>query len=423
MIGRRELIRHLGLMSAAPLFMRTMSAEAATASSNLIVVAIALNGGNDGLNTVIPLTQYGTYNTLRTPSTGTIAFTQAQLAATAFNSSYTTAAGSATQFAFSPAMTTMRSLYAGGHLAVITGIGLPLAENFGTSHANAYSDWMTGQINAGAASSTPPGWLAAALSGQSFGPLGPTASTMNYQQIIVGNNTPGLVVGTTLGAFKVSPPNYSTTSAMTTKLIAELSASSTSSAELAQEKATTAALAQMGTLQTISTGEPLADYPVVQSYLDSQLKTIAQLILGGSGVRGYVASQYGYDTHQNQNAGNLHENLLSTLSYSLNSFYTYLQSKSASSNVLMVTLSDFGRKPNANATLGTDHGAASVAFVLGDMVKGGTYGNYPSLTTFNPQGNLTVAIDFRNMLSDIIVAMGGNATTVLGTTYPSLGFL
>ena len=94
-----------------------------------------------------------------------------------------------------------------------------------------------------------------------------------------------------------------------------------------------------------------------------------------------------------------------------------------SSNVLIVTISDFGRTPSANLSLGTDHGSASSAFVLGDMVKGGVYGDYPSLKTFDSTGNLAVNVDFRNMLSDVIQALGGNAKAVLGTTYPKLGFI
>ena len=65
----------------------------------------------------------------------------------------------------------------------------------------------------------------------------------------------------------------------------------------------------------------------------------------------------------------------------------------------------------------------AVAFVLGDMVKGGVYGDYPSLTKFDVNGNLIVSVDFRNMLSDVIQTIGGNAKTVVGTTYPKLGFI
>jgi uncharacterized protein (DUF1501 family) len=87
-----------------------------------------------------------------------------------------------------------------------------------------------------------------------------------------------------------------------------------------------------------------------------------------------------------------------------------------------MTLSDFCRRPYANLDFGTDHGAASVSFVFGDMVKGGVYGTYPSLTKFDPNGNLKVNVDFRNVLSDLITAMGGNPVPIVGS-WPSLGFI
>jgi uncharacterized protein (DUF1501 family) len=163
------------------------------------------------------------------------------------------------------------------------------------------------------------------------------------------------------------------------------------------------------------------DYPTDLSDLGRQLLAITQMIAGKSGIRGYVAVTYGYDTHSDQN--DIHPGLVQDLSNSVNQFYGYLKSKSLSSNVLIVTISDFGRTPSANLSLGTDHGSASTAFVLGDMVKGGVYGDYPSLKNFDATGNLAVNVDFRNMLSDVIQALGGNATTVLGKTYPKLGFI
>ena len=73
-----------------------------------------------------------------------------------------------------------------------------------------------------------------------------------------------------------------------------------------------------------------------------------------------------------------------------------------------------GRRPAANLAFGTDYGGASVSFVLGGPVKSGLYGACPSLTRFDPNGNLATSTDFCNVLSDAIVRMGGNAAGVLG---------
>ena len=134
LIKRRSFLQGLAGAACTPLFLEAMSAEAAT-SGDLIVVVVGLNGGNDGLNTVIPLKQYGLYNTLRSPvGAGSIAYSQSSLALTAFDSNPAHIPSASTQYAFAPAMTAMRQLYATGKLAVINGIGLPSAELAPQSH-------------------------------------------------------------------------------------------------------------------------------------------------------------------------------------------------------------------------------------------------------------------------------------------------
>ena len=345
-------------------------------------------------------------------------FSEASLAATAFNSTPATPAGSATQFAFAPFMTAMRQLYATGNLAVIAGIGLPSAELAPLSHFNGWNDWQTGQININAAA-LPDGWLGASLAGATVGALGATtASTSGSQQATVSQGIPGLAVGNPAN-FAVSIPYNLPSFLMGDALQRVLDLPTTSAAGAYAQGVANGTLNAMGPMWDYS--QIASDYPSSYDGLNQQMKVIAQLILGGSGIRGYVAVQYGYDTHSGQSYS--HQALLSDLGTQLQTFYTYLQGKGVSSNVVIVTVSDFGRTPQVNASVGTDHGAASVAFVLGDPVKGGVYGTYPSLTNFDVNNNLAVNVDFRNMLSDLIVAMGGNATTVLGQTWPSLGFL
>jgi uncharacterized protein (DUF1501 family) len=417
LIKRRGVLKGIAGLGTMPLFLNAVSAEAAGANS--ILVVIGLNGGNDGLNTVVPLKQYGSYATLRTPvgGGGTLAYSQAQLAATAFDPSPATAANHATQFAFAPTMTPMRQLYGSGKLAVITGIGLPPAELAPLSHFNGWSDWSTGQINV-SAGDLPPGWLGATLASAGSGALGPTASMSGGQLVTTSAQSEGLVVDN-LAYFGLSTPYYIPQFNLGDAFQKVLGVPATSAAASRALSVTNATLNAAGAMQGFA--QLATSYPQTNSYLGQQLRSIAQMISGGAGVRGYVAVDYGYDTHSNQNGS--HPGLLQDFATSLSQFYTYLQASGLSTNVLIATISDFGRTPAANLSLGTDHGAASIAFVLGDQVKGGVYGTYPSLTKFDPNGNLAVNVDFRNMLSDIIQAMGGNAKTILGTTYPRLGFI
>jgi uncharacterized protein (DUF1501 family) len=418
LIKRREVLRRLAGAACTPLFLEAMSAQAASAS-DLIVVVVGLNGGNDGLNTVIPLKQYGLYNALRSPagSGGSIAYTEPQLSLTAFDSNPAHIASASTEFAFAPSMTAMRQLYATGKLAVITGIGLPAAELAPQSHFNGWSDWSTGQINVNAAA-IPPGWLGAALTGLSSGALGPTASVAGGELVTSSLTGEGLVVNRPAD-FGLNIPYYFPQFSLGQAFQKMLSAQQPTAIQAGARTVTAATLNAVNAMQSYA--QFASDYPPNQSNLGQQLQSITQMIAGKSGIRGYVAVSYGFDTHSGQN--NTHPGLVQDLSTSVQQFYAYLQQKKLSSNVLIVTISDFGRTPGANLSLGTDHGSASTAFVLGDMVKGGVYGDYPSLKTFDVTGNLAVNVDFRNMLSDIIQALGGNATTVLGKTYPKLGFI
>jgi uncharacterized protein (DUF1501 family) len=421
MIKRRSVLTGLGGIAMTPMFLQSLAAEEAS-GSNTIVVCILLAGGNDGLNTVVPLKQYGKYYTLRTPATPpqglALAYTQAQLAPLAFDTNYMTPPSQATEYAFAPGMDALRTLYGNGHLAVITGVGLPKAETNPMSHLNGQLDWLTGQINVGGA--PPLGWLGLTLDGVATGKLGASASMSGQTPLLTGAKAQALVINPPIDYFGI---NYSTTDdwSALTSAYHHIGLLPTNSATAAYDQTQLkTAVGDIGTIQRYAKRHQAKNYPV-PTWLDYQLRDIARLIESGSGVRGYFAVQGSYDTHSSQAL--YQPMLLGGLSASLAQFYTYLQSKGVSSNVVIMTMSDFGRRPGANLDFGTDHGGASVSFVLGDSVTGGVYGKYPSLSKFDENGNLKEDVDFRNVLSDVIVAMGGNPTPILGQTWPRLGFV
>ena len=165
-------------------------------------------------------------------------------------------------------------------------------------------------------------------------------------------------------------------------------------------------------------------YPAIgNSSLRSQLKQIARLIQAGAPSRAYFASQGGYDTHSSQQNANSQPGLLADLSGAINDFYGYLAANGLSKNVAIMTYSDFGRRVQANSTAGTDHGTASVHFIVGDPVKPGVYGAYPDLTKLDANGNPLIAVDFRNYISDMVQALGADPTNIVGSTYPKLGYI
>jgi uncharacterized protein (DUF1501 family) len=411
---------------SVPAFMRSLAAEAA---GNVTLVSILLDGGCDGLNTVVPLNQYGIYSQLRKiPGTNTfLSVLESDVAAagTAFESNYTVPAANAVNYAFHPNMTALRALYGTGKVAVVFGVGLPPADRNRTSHEVAKFDWASGSINKLGYSNL--GWL-----GQTFdvigggGALPPTVS-LNYTSptILRGAKTHPLVLGGDIGGFTV--PCGSAGADCITRLGALATNDTLAAPDLGAEFARALATDTTTFVKTVNqyaTAVTGADYPAPgKSSLKSQLKQVARLIRAGSPSRAYFASQGGYDTHSQQNAVGSHPDLLKELSEALTDFYGYLAANALSQNVVIMTYSDFGRRVQANSTAGTDHGTASVAFVIGDLVKPGIFGQYPDLTKLDNTGNPIIQVDFRNHLSDLITALGADPTPIVGSSYPKLGFI
>jgi uncharacterized protein (DUF1501 family) len=142
-----------------------------------------------------------------------------------------------------------------------------------------------------------------------------------------------------------------------------------------------------------------ATYPASQ--LGNSLKLVAKLIGGGLPTRIFYVSQGGYDTHTNQT--NTHERLLRELGDSTKAFVEDLKAQGNLSRVLVMTFSEFGRRVAENASGGTDHGAAAPMFIVGDKVRAGLLGRYPSLAPDDLfQGDLKYHVDFRSVYATVL---------------------
>jgi uncharacterized protein (DUF1501 family) len=155
------------------------------------------------------------------------------------------------------------------------------------------------------------------------------------------------------------------------------------------------------------------------------MKNIAQTHLAEFGTRIlYTTSPYnGFDTHANQAAA--HNNLWTDVSNTVDTFFTDLRNHNASDNVLLFMFSEFGRRIADNGS-GTDHGAAGVAFAVGEHVKGGIYGEYPSLEPSKQEegGNLRYNLDFRCVYSTILEDwLSLNPVPIVGGNYDRVKFL
>ena len=131
-----------------------------------------------------------------------------------------------------------------------------------------------------------------------------------------------------------------------------------------------------------------------------KLKGIAQVHIGEIGTRIFYCDHSTFDTHAGQNPA--HGNLWSAVSQGIEAFFADLREHNKSDNVIMLLFSEFGRRVRDNGS-GTDHGAGGVAFVLGEKVKGGHYGEMPSLEAQHlVQGDLNPNMDFRSIYSTIL---------------------
>ena len=161
------------------------------------------------------------------------------------------------------------------------------------------------------------------------------------------------------------------------------------------------------------------------SAIGGYLKDMVQVHNAGFGTRVlFTTAPYNiFDTHANQAVG--HSNLLMDISTNIDCFMTDLREQQISDNVTLFFYSEFGRRAMDNGS-GTDHGTGGVAFALGEHVKGGIYGEYPSLELgkLEDGGNLQHNVDFRSAYATILERwMGMDAKPIVGGNYDQLDFL
>ncbi len=121
-----------------------------------------------------------------------------------------------------------------------------------------------------------------------------------------------------------------------------------------------------------------------------------------------------------------HAGLLRWFSDAVKTFYDDMAQHGLADNVLMMQWSEFGRRPNENDSFGTDHGTAAPLFVIGNSVRGGLYGQQPSLaaTNLDIAGNMKFTVDFRSVYATVLDKwLGVDSKTVLGTSFENVGFL
>ena len=162
------------------------------------------------------------------------------------------------------------------------------------------------------------------------------------------------------------------------------------------------------------------EYPSTE--IGGHLRDIAQVYLADLGTRIFYTQQPGFDTHAGQ--APMHPQLWKEVSEGVTAFFDDLHEHGRGDDVVMYLFSEFGRRVHDNGS-GTDHGAAGVSFVIGDPVKGGMYGEYPSRKAENlEQGDLVPNYDFRGAYTTIIEDwLGLDAKPIVNGNFEKLSFL
>lgn len=370
-------------------FMETLVNLATT--TDRVLVMIQLNGGNDGLNMVIPLDQMSMYNSLRS----NIALPEAKVLK--LNGNGTTG--------LHTAMTGLQSLYNEGMLSIVHSVSYP-TPNF--SHFRASDIWFTA---ADSNQQLTTGWTGRYLNQEWPGyPTGyPTKDTPDPLAIQIGYITSTAFAGPA-GPMAVAIPNPDTFAQLVgdKPQIDPGTVTNTPAgkhvAYIRQQQLSSVAYAAQIKVAA-GKGKNLATYPTGNS-LAEQLKIVSRLIHGGLQTRVYYVNIGGFDTHADQvtatdNTVGNHANLMKTLSDAIRSFQDDLKLQGVDDRVAGMTFSEFGRRAISNASRGTDHGAAAPLFVFGKGVKTPVIGKNPNLSDLD-NNNIKMQTDFRQVYAALL---------------------
>jgi uncharacterized protein (DUF1501 family) len=412
---RREFLRRTVLTSAlswtVPTFLANtfsaLQAEAmdrstqiTTGKDSTILVVLQMAGGNDGINTVVP---HGSdYYYKARPRIGIKAPQVIKLN---------------DQVGLNPGLTGFKELYDQGNLGIVQGVGYP---NPNRSHFRSTEIWQTasdsdrfekyGWIgryfdNACAGCDPTVGVTVGRQMPQAFGAKTPKGvavdNPQNYRFINSENGQDGQMM-----EHSYRELNEQEGAANSGGSIASINGpSQLQSAHPASvmdflERTALDAQVSSDEIRAISARtENKAVYP--GSQLGNSLKLVAKLIGGGLPTRIFYVSQGGYDTHTNQVG--THQRLLKDLGDSVKSFVDDMKAQGNMQRVLLMTFSEFGRRVSDNANSGTDHGAAAPMFVVGERMKAGLLGEYPSLAPADLfEGDIKYKVDFRSVYASVL---------------------
>jgi uncharacterized protein (DUF1501 family) len=376
-----------------------------------VLVIVQINGGNDGLNTVLPLDQYSRLAVARPniliPDTAALRLGN-------------------TQTGLHPSMTGMRDLFNQSRLSIIQSVSYA---NPNFSHFRATDIWMSGS---NATSVVNSGWIGRFLqfTYPGFPDQYPNPTMPDPLSIAIGSSLDLLLQGYSISTGQTVPTNFS--GSLTSLLPYRNSTVPNTNAgiEVAFLRNQQQYTNQYGTniVNAWNAGTNSITYPTppqgVGNNLSQQLRIVARLIKGGLKTRVYWVRTGGFDTHANQvdNANKTlgaHANLLRELSDAISAFQNDLQGLGLADRVMGMTFSEFGRRIKSNASSGTDHGTAYPMFLFGTKLRTGIVGTNPVIpANAGVNDNVPMQYDFHSVylsvLKEWFCLTDADANAVLG---------
>ncbi len=349
----------------------------ASAETDRVFVVIGLGGGNDGLNTVVPITNDLYYNArprIAIPPSQTVA--------------------QSGDFGFHEAMASLEGTWGDGDMAVVHSVGYPDPD---LSHFRSSDIWTAASVD----EDVQTGWV-----GRAFDDLLPgfhEAPDAAPAAVQIGAVSPNLFRGeagdygmalfdidTFLDISEGGDP-YPTFDTPPTPFGDELA--------FVRGVANDAFQYRDALFEATQRSRSQAQYPADNPLADS-LAACARLVKGRLGARMYFVSLGGFDTHAGQK--NTHADRLRLLSEAIAAFYEDLGQSGDAERVAAMTISEFGRRVEENGSQGTDHGTAAPMMLFGPRVAGGFYGHEPVLDDLDADGNLLHSTDFRSVYASVL---------------------
>jgi len=395
-IKRKEFLQIGSLATASmmmPKFLKAFEKPMMVPQGNKVVVVIQFSGGNDGLNTVIPVRNDIYYR--ERPKLG-IAKDQSLLLTD--------------EVGLNPALEAFKGLYDDGSLAIMNSVGYP---NPDRSHFRSMDIWHSASESNQYVYT---GWLGRYLDAQCKGCDKPTQA-MELDDVLSlalkGEENKGL-------AFKDPKKLYNTSNG---RFIKDVNSDHKQGEETIDYlyKTMSATLSSADYIYKQSRVHPTSQtYPTTG--MGKDLKTIASLIFSDINTKVYYVSLGSFDTHVNQD--NQQKRLFTELNDAVKAFTADLKANGRFDDVLMMTFSEFGRRVSQNASNGTDHGTANnMFFISGGLKEKGILNAMPDLSDLN-EGDLKHQVDFKNVYATVLNKwLAADDKMILGNKFNHLNFI